>query len=161
LYSSLINISIIKLRMMRWTCRVACVGKMLNLYKILVRKHEDKRALILTFTRCSKYFNWAPRHGGILGNGGVAPWILNLSSGWSLVVSFTPRPVYVRGKGTRYPFDGKPGGLQIRSGRGTGIKNLCPCRESNHCRPARSLFTILRCKVQINWNSYVLNLPRV
>jgi len=33
-----------------------------------------------------------------LGNGGIAPCILNFSTRWMWVVSLTPRPLYPRGK---------------------------------------------------------------
>jgi hypothetical protein len=54
------------------------------------------------------------------------------------VVSFTPRPLYPRGKSPRYPLDRRLGGLQSRSGRlgeetildRTGTRNPTP-RLSN------------------------------
>jgi hypothetical protein len=51
------------------------------------------------------------------------------------VFSFTHRPLYSRGKITRYTFDVRLGGPQNRSGR-CGKKYLY--RESNPSRPARS-----------------------
>jgi len=39
------------------------------------------------------------------------------------VVSFTPRPLYPRGKSLRYPLDRRLGGPQSRSGRGGEEKN--------------------------------------
>jgi hypothetical protein len=36
------------------------------------------------------FFNGAPRHEGVLGSGGIAPRILNLSARWRCLVSFTP-----------------------------------------------------------------------
>jgi hypothetical protein len=45
-----------------------------------------------------RFFYWAPRHGGVLGSGGIAPRILNLGTRWSggewsasLPDRFTPR----------------------------------------------------------------------
>jgi hypothetical protein len=45
-------------------------------------------------------FNWAPRHEGVLGSGGIAPFILGLGTRWRWVVSFTPRkePLIPTGK---------------------------------------------------------------
>jgi hypothetical protein len=43
------------------------------------------------------------------------------------VVSFTPRPLYPRGKKSRYPFDRKLSGPQSRSGHGE-VKILAPTR---------------------------------
>jgi hypothetical protein len=42
--------------------------------------------------------------------------ILVLGSRWWWVVSFTPRPLYSRGKSPRYPLDRRLGGPQNRSG---------------------------------------------
>jgi len=36
------------------------------------------------------FFNWVSRNGGVLGNGDRNPYILNLSTRWRWVVSFTP-----------------------------------------------------------------------
>jgi hypothetical protein len=59
------------------------------------------------------------------GSAGIDPRILNLGIRWRWVVSFTPRPLYLRGKSTRHPLDSKPGGLQSWSGSesGGGEKN--------------------------------------
>jgi hypothetical protein len=43
-------------------------------------------------------FNWAPRLGGVLESGGIAPRILDLVTRWRRVVSFTPQPLYPQGK---------------------------------------------------------------
>jgi hypothetical protein len=47
------------------------------------------------------------------------------------VVSFTPRPLYPRGKRPRYPFDRTLGGPQSRSGRRGEEKILGPYLGSN------------------------------
>jgi hypothetical protein len=39
---------------------------------------------------------------------------------------FTPRLLYLQGKGTRYPFYRRLGGLQSRSGRGGEEKSVLP-----------------------------------
>jgi hypothetical protein len=48
--------------------------------------------------------------------------ILCLGTRWRWEVSFTPRPLYSRGKSLRYPLDRRLGGPQSRSG---------PCGEEN------------------------------
>jgi hypothetical protein len=60
-----------------------------------------------------------------LGNGGIAPRILNLGTRWKWVVSFNPRPLYRQGKERRYPLDRRLDGPQSRSGRG-GEQNKYP-----------------------------------
>jgi hypothetical protein len=52
------------------------------------------------------------------GSRDIAPRILNLGAKWRLVVSFTPRPLYSRGKNTRYALDTRLGGPQSQSRRG-------------------------------------------
>jgi len=68
---------------------------------------------------------------------GTAPRIFNLGTRWRWVVSFTPRPLYPRGKIPCYPFNRRLGGPQSRSGSGGEDKN--PCQESNPSCPACSL----------------------
>jgi hypothetical protein len=51
---------------------------------------------------------------------------LDLGTRWRLVVSFTPRPLYPRGKIPRYPLDRRLGGPQNRSGRRREEKILDP-----------------------------------
>jgi hypothetical protein len=57
------------------------------------------------------------------------------------VVSFTPLPIYPRGKSPRYPFISRMGWPQGQSGRGSERKESLPrpCRESNPGRPPHSL----------------------
>jgi hypothetical protein len=43
--------------------------------------------------------------------------ILGLGTRWRWVISFTPQPLYSRGKNPRYPYDRRLGGPQSRSGR--------------------------------------------
>jgi hypothetical protein len=52
------------------------------------------------------------------GSGGIALHVLNHGIGWSLVVSFTLRPLYSRGNRPRYRLDRRLGGLQNRYERG-------------------------------------------
>jgi hypothetical protein len=51
---------------------------------------------------------------------------LDLGIGWWLVVSFTPLPLYSRGKSPRYTQDGRLGGPQGRSGRCGKENNIAP-----------------------------------
>jgi hypothetical protein len=39
------------------------------------------------------FLNWTPCHEGVLGSGGIALYILDLSTRWRWVVGFTPRPL--------------------------------------------------------------------
>jgi hypothetical protein len=49
--------------------------------------------------------NYPPYYVDLGGSGCIAPCILNLGSRWRLVVSFTPPPLYPRGKSPWYPTD--------------------------------------------------------
>jgi hypothetical protein len=66
--------------------------------------------------KLSLCFNWAPRHEGVLGSGGITAHILDLGTRWRWVVSFTPRTLYPQGKSSWYPLDRRLGGPQSRSG---------------------------------------------
>jgi hypothetical protein len=77
-----------------------------------------------------------------MGSGGI-PWcILNLGASWRWVASFTPRPLYPRGKNFRYPLDRRMGESQSRYGRGGKEKNSYSGRESNPNSPACGLVAI-------------------
>jgi hypothetical protein len=54
------------------------------------------------------------------------------------VVSFTPRPVYPRGKSPRYPLDRRLSGSQSRSGHCREEETPFPCGEPKPGYPARS-----------------------
>jgi hypothetical protein len=69
------------------------------------------------------FFNWAQRHEGAWGSGGIAPRILYLGTRWRWVVSCTPRLIYLQGKNPWYPSDRRLGGPQSRSGYGGDEKN--------------------------------------
>jgi hypothetical protein len=56
------------------------------------------------------------------------------------VASFTPRPLYPRGKNPLYSLDGRLGGPQNRSGR-RGEKKSYLRRDSNSDQPAASRYT--------------------
>jgi hypothetical protein len=65
--------------------------------------------------------NEAPGHEGVRGSGCINPHFLDLGISWRWVVSFTPRPIYPRGKSPRYPLNKRLCGPQSRSG-----KNIFP-----------------------------------
>jgi hypothetical protein len=52
--------------------------------------------------------------------------IIDLSIRWRWVFSFTPRPLYPRGKRPRYPLDRRLAGPQSRSERCVAEKYLMP-----------------------------------
>jgi hypothetical protein len=51
-----------------------------------------------------------------MGSGRIDPRFLDLGTSWRWVVSFTPRPLYPRGKSPRYPFERRLGGPQSQPG---------------------------------------------
>jgi hypothetical protein len=51
---------------------------------------------------------------------------LDLGSSWRRVVSFTPRPVYSRGKSLKYSLNRRLSGLRIQSGQYGEVKILDP-----------------------------------
>jgi hypothetical protein len=61
-----------------------------------------------------------------MGSECIDPRILDLGTRWRWVVGFTPRPLYSRGKNTRYPLDRRLCGPQSRSGRRGEEKILDP-----------------------------------
>jgi hypothetical protein len=63
--------------------------------------------------------------------------ILDLGIRGRWVVSFTPLPLYPRGKIPRYPLDRRLSGPQSQSGR-CGEETILYCQESKSGRPARS-----------------------
>jgi hypothetical protein len=64
--------------------------------------------------------------------------ILDLSTGWRWLVSFTPRALYSRGKSPLYPLYRRLGGPQSRSGHCGVEKNLLQLPGIEPCRPVRS-----------------------
>jgi hypothetical protein len=99
-------------------------------------------------------------------SGGIDPRILNLGNRWRGVVSFTPWPLYPRGKRPRYPVDRRLGAPQNRAGRGgeEKISQHCQCREFNPGRPVRSLVSIVTvCSdwSDVCWNRKFPNVARI
>jgi hypothetical protein len=66
-----------------------------------------------------------------MGEWSIDPHFLELGTSWRSVVSFTPRPIYSRGKSPRYPVDRRLGGPQSRSGRHGEVKILDTTGDSN------------------------------
>jgi len=64
-----------------------------------------------------------------LGSEGLAPRILDLSTGWRLLNSFTFRPFYPKGKSPSYPLARRLGRFQSQSGLGGEEKNSQPPPE--------------------------------
>jgi hypothetical protein len=89
--------------------------------------HHFMRSLVKLKVK-SPCSNWAPRSGGVLGSGGIAPRILDLGTRWRRVVSFTPQPLNHQGKSPWYPLDWRLDGTQIRSGH-SGEENSQPLQE--------------------------------
>jgi hypothetical protein len=67
-----------------------------------------------------------------LGNGRIVPRMLNFDARWRWVVSFTFRPLYVRGRTSRLPLDSGLGGPQCRCGR---------CGEESNSQPLPGIET--------------------
>jgi len=63
-------------------------------------------------------FNYARHHEDVVGSGSIDPHILNVSTRWRWVVSFTTWPLYHWGKEPLYSLDRRLGGAQIWSGCG-------------------------------------------
>jgi hypothetical protein len=80
-----------------------------------------------------------------MGEGGIAPRILNVGAGRRRVVSFRPRPLYPTERDRRYPLDKRLGGPHSRSERWGEQKKFLPspCWGSNTDHPAHSLVAIL------------------
>jgi len=64
------------------------------------------------------FLNWAPRHEGVMGSGGIAPCILELGIRWRWVGGFNPLPLYHQVRNPWYPLDRRLVGPQSRSGYG-------------------------------------------
>jgi hypothetical protein len=77
-----------------------------------------------------------------MGRGCIDPRILGLGNSWRWVVSFTPRPLYPRGKNPRYPVKRKLGVPQSRSERCREEENLALAGNwTRAVQPLTSLYT--------------------
>jgi len=99
-------------------------------------------------------------------SGGIGPCILNLGTRCKRLVRFTPRPLYSRGKGRRYPLDRSLIRPWNWSGRGGDEEkshhSTCQKLKSGHS--ARSLVSILTelprlqfvlCRLFKRWNTFL------
>jgi hypothetical protein len=135
-YSSTNIISMIKSLKLTLAGHVAYTRNIRNAYTILVEKSDGKRLQeTQSYTRgkikLSLCFNWAPRHEGVLGSGGIAHRILDLGTRWGVWSAscpgrFTPRE---RAPGTH----GIGGWVGRRAVLDAEVKRkiLSPCRDSN------------------------------
>jgi hypothetical protein len=79
------------------------------------------------------------RHMGRWRHGSI---IVDLDTNWSWVVSYTPRPLYLRGKWPRYPLDRRLDGPQNRPGRCGEEKNLAlPKNQTRVLQPVALRYT--------------------
>jgi hypothetical protein len=92
----------------------------INVINIYIYIYEVKLYLCLTKHHAIKTY-WL--------GGSIPPPIIGLGIRWRWVVSFTPQPLYPRGKRPWYPLDRRLGGPQSRSGRGGEEKNSQPLLE--------------------------------
>jgi hypothetical protein len=69
-------------------------------------------------------------HEGVWGSGCTYPHFLDIGTSWKWAVSFTPRPLYLRGKNPRYPLDRRLGGPRTCLDD-VEKKNSYPYRDSN------------------------------
>jgi hypothetical protein len=88
--------------------------------------------------------NKALRHEGVWGSECIDPRILDLCTSWRWVVSFTPLPLYPRGKSPRYQLDRILGEPQSPSGRRGEEKILDPTgtRTPNPRSSSQSLYRL-------------------
>jgi hypothetical protein len=85
----------------------------------------------------------ALRHKGIWGSGCIDPRFLDLGTSWRWMVSFTPRPLYLRGKSPRYPLDswlGGPKNRPRRRGENSWLYRECNS-DPSVVQPVASLYT--------------------
>jgi hypothetical protein len=81
-----------------------------------------------------------------IGNGGITPCILNLSTRWRWMVSSTPRPLYPRRRSSRYPLYRRLGEPQSRS---ACISNFAKV-SWKLCAPTGMPQQLLLCSVRVS-----------
>jgi hypothetical protein len=89
--------------------------------------HNVKLSLRVTKHHVVKTYpllNQAPCHVAYSSSADTTPRILNLSTRWMWVASFSPWQLYPRGMRPWYPLDMRLGGPQSRSGRGGSKKKI-------------------------------------
>jgi hypothetical protein len=81
--------------------------------------------------------------------------ILDLCTRWRIVVSFTPRPLYLKGESPRYPLGRRLGVPHSRYGR-CEEKNLSPAgNRSPAVQPVAVVIPAVGCKFIDSFDSYV------
>jgi hypothetical protein len=85
--------------------------------------------------------NKALRHEDLWGSGCTNQRPLDLGTSWRLVITFTRRPLYSRGKSPWYWLDKRHGGPQSRPGICRRKKNLALTRTWNQTPSAVSFYT--------------------
>jgi hypothetical protein len=98
--------------------------------------------LIKVKVKLSLCFNWAPCHTGVLGNGVIAPRIIDLGIRWRRMVSFTRRPRYPQEKSPWNLLDRRLGGPRSQSGHGGEEENTqhMPGLEAPIIKPVMDSF---------------------
>jgi hypothetical protein len=79
--------------------------------------------------------------------------VLDVGTRWRWMVSFTPLPLYSRGKSPRYPLYRRMGGPQSPSGHCGEEKNLAPAGNRT-----RAYQLVARCCKVFHFHNHVLNL---
>jgi hypothetical protein len=97
---------------------------------LLLSQISEVRAGCSFCKQCSKYVlcvtNKELRSEDVWGSGCIDPHFLDPGFSWRWVVSFTPRPLYSRGKSSQYPLDRRLNEPQNRYGRRGEEKSLSP-----------------------------------
>jgi hypothetical protein len=90
-----------------------------KLFLCLTKHHSVKTYPVL---------NWAPHHEDVWGSGDIAPCVPNVGTRCWWGVSFTPWPVYPRGKSPRYSLNGRlgSGGEEKNSSSAASAGNRTP-----------------------------------
>jgi hypothetical protein len=106
------------------------------------------------------FFNSTPRHEGVLGNGSIAPRILDFGTRWKCVVSFTIRPFYPQGNSPWYSLNRRLGRPQSRSGRSGEEKNsqLLPRLEPPIIQPVAQRYTTKLSRLLLERHMYQIYL---
>jgi hypothetical protein len=110
-------------------------GTTLSFALAAMKVWTSRRVIIIEKGKVVPVLNYAPRHEGVLGEWMHSSTHFDLGITWRWVVSFTPRPLYPKGKIPWYPLDRRLCGPQSRSGRSGEEKIPIPRQESNPRTP--------------------------
>jgi hypothetical protein len=115
-------------------------------FRVFGVKHRINVKVKVKLSLC---FNWAPRHEGVLGSGGMVHAFLTSA----LVQFFTSWPLYPQGKSPWCPLDRRLCGSQSRSGRCGEKKNseLLPGLEPLIIQPSNAFLIF----------SFILHVPPI